>query len=252
MRLPLGALATWFALALVLTLALRHPQAAIAPAALTPAHSNLERDCLACHVLGRGAPDARCTTCHPIARIGLFTSRGEPIATPNVKTSLHQRLKETRCAACHIEHPGSRRAVTHAGFAHGMLSPQDLKDCAACHTTPGDALHRGVTESCVTCHSTDHWKPAAFEHDRYWPLDRDHSVACATCHPGNALAGYTCYGCHEHSPESMVRKHGKEGVVDLDRCARCHKSPRDHEGGEHRGDEGGRRDRDSRADQNFC
>lgn len=246
MRLPLAALATWLVLALVLTLALRHPRAALAPAALAPAHASLERDCLACHVLGRGVPDDRCVACHALARIGTFTSKGEPIAKPNAAASFHQRLRETRCVACHIEHPGADRAAAHAGFRHDILSAQDRGNCAACHAAPADALHRGAGGSCGTCHTTERWKPAAFEHARYWPLDRDHTAACATCHSGSAFTRYTCYGCHEHSPARMQRKHAEEGVANLDDCVRCHKSPRDHEGGERGEHEGGGRLREGR------
>lgn len=245
MRLSLPALATWLVLAIVLTVALRHPQAALSPAALMPAHAELERDCLACHRLGRGVPDARCVKCHEIARVGLFTTKGERISKPDLKVSFHQRLKETRCLACHVEHPGSKGAEAHAGFTHDMLAPGDRDDCASCHAAPGDALHRGVTGPCSTCHTTTRWKPAAFDHAKYWPLDRDHSATCVTCHPGNAFGRYTCYGCHEHSRARVQRQHEEENIPNLDGCVRCHRSPRDregHEGGE-RGEgsgEGGR------------
>jgi hypothetical protein len=245
MRLPLPALATWLALALVLTVALRQPHAALSPAALTPAHAGLERDCLACHRLGRGVPDARCVKCHEIARIGLFTTKGDRVAKPDVKTSFHQRLRETRCLACHTEHPGSKGAEAHAGFTHDMLAPGDRDDCASCHRAPGDALHEGLTGACGACHTTERWKPASFDHAKYWPLDRDHSATCVTCHPGNAFKRYTCYGCHEHDPARVQRQHDEEPVADLDHCVRCHRSPRDregHEGGEH-GGEGRNRDR---------
>jgi hypothetical protein len=230
-----------------MTLALRHPQAALAPAALTPDHEALGRDCLACHVLGRGVPDARCVKCHALARIGLFTTKGRPIP-PNMKASFHQRLRETRCLACHIGHPGSKRAAAHTGFTHDMLAQQDRDDCAACHAAPGDALHRGVSGSCGTCHTIDRWKPAAFDHAKYWQLDRDHSATCVTCHPGNAFAQYGCNGCHEHSPERVLREHAKEDITNLDDCVRCHRSPRDREGGEH-GEHEGKDRRHDRHDE---
>ena len=243
MRPSVPALATWFTLALVLTVALRHPHAALAPAALMPAHAGLERDCLACHQLGRGAPDARCAKCHEVARIGLFTTQGERIAQPSAKIAFHQRLAETRCLACHVEHPGSRGADAHAGFTHDMLSPGDRDDCASCHPAPRDDLHRDMTGPCGTCHTTTHWKPASFDHAKYWPLDGDHTATCVTCHPRNEFARYTCYGCHQHSPARVQREHDEESITNVDACVRCHRSPRDREGhgrgegGEH-GDEG--------------
>lgn len=227
----------WTFLLVVLGLSLARPHAMLSPAALTTAHAELERDCLACHDLGRGVPDAHCTKCHEVARIGLFTSKGAPIAKPNVKASFHQRLKETRCLACHTEHPGSRGQAAHAGFTHDMLSPADRGDCASCHEPPGDALHRGVTGSCASCHTTERWKPATFAHEKYWPLDRAHTATCVTCHPGNVFEKYTCYGCHEHSPARLAHEHD-EVRGPIDDCVRCHKSANDREGGEH-GEGGG-------------
>lgn len=244
MKLPIAGLLTWIALAVTLTLALRHPHAALAPAALTAAHASLEPDCLACHDLGRGVPDARCVKCHPVDRIGLFDTHGAPIAKPNVKASFHQRLKTTRCLACHVEHPGSRGAGAHSGFTHAMLAPADRDDCAACHSAPDDALHRGFSGSCASCHSIERWKPASFDHDRYWPLDRDHTATCVTCHPGGTFTKYTCYGCHEHTPASVAREHEGEVRGNVDDCARCHRSAHDREGSEHgeRGERHGRRE----------
>jgi hypothetical protein len=186
-------------------------------------------------------PSARCMECHAVDRIGITTTKGVPIATPSVKASFHQRLKQTDCRACHSEHPGSRGNLAHAGFTHAMLAPADRDDCASCHSAPGDALHRGVTGSCATCHSTERWKPATFDHQKYWPLDRDHSATCVTCHPGNVFEKYTCYGCHEHSPARMRREHDEVRTTNLDDCVRCHKSPNDDGEGRERGEHGERR-----------
>lgn len=244
MKLP--ALLTWTFVLAVLGLSLALPHAMLSPAALIPAHAELERDCLACHSLGKGVPSARCVECHAVAGIGLFTTKGVPIAKPSVKASFHQRLKQTDCRACHSEHPGSRGNQANAGFTHAMLAPADRDDCASCHSAPGDALHRGVTGSCATCHSTERWKPATFDHQKYWPLDRDHTTGCVTCHPGSVFTRYTCYGCHEHSVARMQREHAEERIRDLDDCVRCHKTPSEHgEGGEH-GERGERGRRDGR------
>ena len=69
------------------------------------------------------------------------------------------------------------------------------------------------------------WKPATFDHDRFFPLDKDHIATCLTCHVGNNYKQYTCYGCHEHTPANMQAKHRDEGVSEsLDNCVRCLRS----------------------------
>lgn len=77
----------------------------------------------------------------------------------------------------------------------------------------------------ATCHTTSGWKPAHFAHDRLFRLDRDHNVACTTCHVGGNTRRYTCYGCHEHKPAATLAEHREEGVRGtIDNCARCHRS----------------------------
>jgi hypothetical protein len=56
-------------------------------------------------------------------------------------------------------------------------------------------------------------------------------VECVTCHVGNDYSRYTCYGCHEHTVQNILREHRDEGIRDLDNCVRCHRSA-DGEGGE--------------------
>ena len=48
-----------------------------------------------------------------------------------------------------------------------------------------------------------------------------HWNTCRTCHE-TSLSTYTCYGCHEHTPQNVIPKHSEEGIRDLTNCARCH------------------------------
>ncbi len=168
------------------------------------------------HATLRPAVRDRCASCHANVRPADAT----------------HRTVAGECSACH-----ATTAWKPAGFAHEALATNVRERCLACHDgkRPADAIHRGTGDACGACHSTRAWKPATFAHDRYFPLDRDHAVACVTCHPGPGYATYTCYGCHEHSRPRMIAEHAEEGVRDLDHCVRCHRSPRDREGGEHHG-----------------
>ncbi|MFI3185772.1 MAG: hypothetical protein QX198_07300, partial [Methylococcaceae bacterium] len=60
-------------------------------------------------------------------------------------------------------------------------------------------------------------------------LDGDHHTRCGTCHVGNDYSHYTCYGCHEHSPESIRREHIKEGIPNFENCVQCHRSGNEHD-----------------------
>jgi len=81
------------------------------------------------------------------------------------------------------------------------------------------------------------WKPATFEHAKFFELDKDHNATCITCHFDNDLSRYTCDGCHEHRPSNIRRKHEKEGIPDFENCVKCHRNARDEPEG--RGPEGG-------------
>ena len=57
---------------------------------------------------------------------------------------------------------------------------------------------------------------------------------CSTCHENRAnYKQYTCYGCHEHSRDRVLRQHrGEVRTTNLDDCIRCHQGGREHgEGG---------------------
>ena len=103
-----------------------------------------------------------------------------------------------------------------------------------------------MTGNCAQCHKPPAWKPATFDHDKFFPLDKDHNAACVTCHVGNNYNQYTCYGCHEHTPANVQAKHREEvGAVNLDQCVRCHRNASGEGEGGGRGERGkGKRERD--------
>ena len=120
----------------------------------------------------------------------------------------------------------------------------------ACHASkrPDDTLHASAGLACASCHGTQGWKPATFDHQRYFRFDGDHPSTCATCHQvAGDFKSYTCYGCHEHTPAKMQAEHRRQQGQNLDRCARCHRSADEEgaEGGEREnGGERRRRQRD--------
>jgi hypothetical protein len=99
------------------------------------------------------------------------------------------------------------------------------------------------------CHGTERWSPATFAHDEHFRLDRDHDVECTTCHTTPDYRQYTCYGCHEHTPDDIRGRHAEEGITKLDDCVECHRSTDEHDLRRPRdGSEGGREDRRRKRD----
>jgi hypothetical protein len=189
-------------------------------------HQQLQQpDCMACHTdhggpaltghspvafrhsLLQPAVQARCNSCHT------------PPSGPRLG-GLHKAVAAAQCSTCHSTGEWHR-----ARFSHEALAPATRSACATCHQRPSGALHRRFgTLTCAQCHTTTAWEPATFNHDRWFRLDGDHEVACATCHTGADFTRYTCYGCHEHQSARIAALHREEGIANFKDCARCHAS----------------------------
>jgi LSD1 subclass zinc finger protein len=200
----------------------------------------IEQNCMACHsdhagpkltqrsrkrfshALLRVETRARCDTCH---------------AAPS--NDMHKKLS-IGCAQCH-----KVEAWKPATFDHAVLPKADISRCETCHNAPTNTLHRQIKGNCAQCHTTSAWKPATFEHDKFFLLDKDHNVACVTCHASDNYSQYTCYGCHEHTAANVRGKHVEEGIRNFENCVECHRSARgEREGRGSREGGGGQRRRE--------
>jgi len=216
-------------LAALAVLAFVYPHLMVGPGKLIAGHAALETDCFACHSPFVGATAERCTTCHKPEEIGWLTTLGQPVQKPLTGTPFHQKLLKQDCLACHSDHAGVKRFRVEGRFNHALLQVDARKECQSCHKLPADSLHRQITGNCSQCHTQQKWVPATFDHDKYFVLDRDHNVKCATCHVRNDYSRYTCYGCHEHTPEKIRREHIEEGIRDFKNCVECHRSADEHD-----------------------
>ena len=218
------------------------PHPMVSPGKLTQAHADLTADCFACHKPFRGADPERCIGCHAIKDIGLRTTKGVALTATPLKLAFHQHLSTSDCTTCHTVHQGALFGLgSRPEFSHAALAPSIKTQCATCHTAPTTALHRDVGTNCGQCHAPSGWKPATFDHARFFPLTGDHAAPCATCHLDGSFARNTCYGCHEHQPDKIKAKHQREGIGNIENCVRCHRSGRG-EDNEHKSS--GRRERD--------
>ena len=201
-----------------------YPHWMVGPGKLIPGHRALDTDCFACHAPFTGAASSKCMACHKTADIGRLNTKGVPLTKPLTSTPFHQALRVQDCMACHSDHAGVKRYRVKGSFDHSVLKADTGRQCQACHRAPGDALHKQISGNCGQCHSQTAWTPATFAHDKLFVLDGDHNARCLTCHVGNDYSRYTCYGCHEHTPANIRRKHVEEGIRKFDNCVECHRS----------------------------
>jgi hypothetical protein len=215
------------------------PQLMVSPGPLIAGHRSLEKDCFACHAALRGSVAERCTRCHAVADIGRVTTAGAPLVSGAATGAVgfHQQLVGQDCTACHSDHAGVIRYRKLRRFDHGLLSASARSRCESCHRPPQDTLHRGVGTGCAQCHAVGAWRPASFDHQRWFVLDAAHNASCATCHVGGNFKRYTCYGCHEHTVAGIRSAHVEEGITQFANCVQCHRSAR--EAGEGRDGGGG-------------
>lgn len=217
-------LAITLGVAAIIALAGTYPDLMIGPGHLSEGHAALATNCFGCHTPFRGASSQRCTNCHSVADIGLRTTKGVPLANDTQKTSFHRDLTVEDCVACHSEHVGLFPTRSRKLFRHELLQASKRERCEGCHAAPKSDFHANFTAKCMQCHGLERWKPASFDHSRFFKLDSNHNANCATCHPGTDFKQFTCYGCHAHNVENVRREHMKEGIVNFENCVRCHRS----------------------------
>jgi hypothetical protein len=197
-----------------------HPEHRGATASLTLLATDIPHDRLGYSLAAH--EDTECVDCH----IGKYSSFDDQTCinchekNNLVFSTAHQISYGDDCLACHdgIETIGKQ-------FDHSLVDFHltgihlDLA-CAECHrdarsradlqNTPDQCLnchakdeaHQGrFGTACETCHSTEGWKPAKFDHDlAYFKLTGEHlEVACEDCHTDGAYQGTpsTCVSCHQ-------------------------------------------------------
>jgi len=222
MNKPLAAIILFAAgLAAVLLM----PDPLVSPGQLSQGHAKQDKDCFSCHSPFLGPRDDKCIACHKVEDIGLKKTGGkEAMGERAKKVAFHRRLAERSCSGCHTDHKGRKAAKATRQFNHGLLEKNYREVCDQCHVKPADTLHRPLTANCGSCHGTEKWKPATFDHDRYFRFDRDHPPECKSCHLGKDYKTYTCYECHEHSERNVREEHLEEGIRDFAKCTDCHRS----------------------------
>jgi hypothetical protein len=172
-------------------------------------------DCRQCHA--EGEPEfmgshivffgEECLKCHD----GIDSMSDFSHSTVFVLDGAHKNLE---CDACHL----------------APISDGTPIDCVGCHQEP--EIHAGLFGlDCVRCHSTAAWLPAHLSQHTF-PIDHGDQgkVECQVCHVAS-YAEYTCYGCHEHTPDEIREEHVEEGIVsnEIENCIACHPTGKENE-----------------------
>ena len=178
-----------------------------------------EQNCMACHSDHAGpklTQHSRKPFSHALLKIQTRDHCETCHAAP--RNEMHGALS-IGCAQCH-----KVSGWKPASFDHAALPALELSRCETCHKAPTDSQHRQISGNCGQCHTPKAWKPATFEHDKFFVLDRNHNSSCVTCHTAENYRKYSCYGCHEHTPENIRRKHREEGIQNFENCVKCHRT----------------------------
>ncbi len=180
-----------------------------------------------------------CTECH--------TDHNGDNGQNLIKRFEHELLQvdvKTNCSICHIKPTDKlhdQLSLSCNGchnttgwkfespFNHDMITGMNKSNCTICHQRPPDTYHQTLKDNCDKCHNTNKWSPSTFDHSSYFVLDKNHTAKCITCHTNKNFKTYTCYGCHEHSENKMLRKHEEQGILNISDCASCHRSGDEHE-----------------------
>jgi hypothetical protein len=171
-------------------------------------------DCATCHQgdfqratqpLHVGVLSQNCADCHS-------NTSWKPARGSNHSWPLEGAHAAAACTACHQGEP-----AVYTGTPG---------ECVSCHAGQRDAVvmpsHTDFSDDCGSCHASDAWRPAAFEHS--WPLEGAHaSAACSSCHSGEPPlydgTATDCVSCHQDD-RGRVTQPSHEGFSS--NCGTCH------------------------------
>jgi hypothetical protein len=207
---------------------------------------NFDHNKLAFPLTG-GHADVSCASCHKDATsVEALKSTPTDCYSCHAKDDAHAGKFGTDCAGCHSTASWKDATFDHSKTsfpltgAHASLSCEKCHvggnfsaasaECVSCHAEPG--FHAGAFGSqstqCASCHTSTAWTPATFDLAHTFPLDHgseEQVPTCKTCHP-TTVTQYTCFGCHEHTPDNVVAEHEGATLQQLQDCARCHQGGR--------------------------
>lgn len=177
---------------------------------LKGAHNTAE--CSSCHINGQfKGISIECYPCHQTQ-----------FAATIVPNHLIGQFSHD-CTVCHTTSVWKPSTFSHAQTNFPLTGAHIITDCIFCHKndqykgTAGDcySCHQmefsGVADpnhlsgnfdhNCTTCHTTNAWAPALFDHNKTnFRLTGAHTITqCSSCHAGGKFSGTStdCFACHQ-------------------------------------------------------
>ncbi len=205
---------TCLAAALFGVFGLQTAQAQFSPGELSAAHQHLSglNNCTQCHEASTIITGAKCLACHADIQKSL-----------DAKAGYHFRCSAQKCVSCHKEHQGHKRPVSwfneqtfdHATTGFARMGKHATAECGSCHALKniadplvavkvkanGKRTYRGLTQSCVSCHTDNHNNVVGRE--------------CQTCHTPAGWAQVPAFD-HSKTPFVLVGRHSAVA------CGKCH------------------------------
>src|SRR5450759_3969064 len=180
--------------------------------------TNVGNKCANCHAdIHKGRMGAACENCHSV--------RGWKVSVTQINQHMNRFPLTGTHAAASCDDCHKRGALS----AYNTMSTA----CFSCHQkdfqgaqNPNHAL-QGFVKTCESCHSTDTWLDAKFDHSlTNFPLTGAHAVpprACTDCHVNNNynLTQTACVSCHlKDFTNATNPNHAQQGFAQT--CESCH------------------------------
>ena len=177
-----------------------------------------------------------CLQCHVMATtVSALQATSQDCFSCHSKDDLHQGSLGPDCAACHSPDGWKPSSFDHnrsdfkLNGAHVQVACEKChlngiykgtpKDCFSCHQQIDPHMGQFGTV-CETCHSTNAWKPAQFDHDTTgFKLTGSHiNVECKSCHINGIYKNTPrdCFSCHA-SKDVHKGEFGRN-------CGACHQA----------------------------
>jgi len=181
--------------------------------------SNVGQRCQDCHAdIHRRQLGANCEQCHTVRGWNVTVQQ---IQDHNNRFPLTGAHAAVDCDACHKNAANSKFETMSVA-------------CFSCHqsdyngaTNPNHVTAK-FSVTCDTCHSTDNWLNAKFDHNTMtnFPLTGLHTVPprqCTDCHVNNNynLTSNTCVGCHMADFQRTTNPNHVAASFPTN-CAQCH------------------------------
>jgi hypothetical protein len=184
-------------------------------------YTGMPTTCIGCHTADyQGAQNpnhtfagfsSNCTQCHQMTA-PRWGGSFDHTFTAFPLTGTHQAIP---CSQCHSK---SKFKGT-------------SQECYVCHLTVYQTVQSpnhaagGFSRFCLTCHSTNGWKPSLFSHENtLFPLVGAHrAVPCDQCHENNQYTSLhrNCIDCHQADFNAAVSPNHASGLFSTS-CTSCH------------------------------